>query len=394
MKALKQIVAIMSIMAIFVLALPSCGGEDEDFCKVSVTTTQGGTATISKTEVMPGWEVTLTATPENGYRFVSWMVSGMEVSTENPYTIVITENTQFKAIFERENGAGDDQVGEILPDEGIAEEQIYTIEIKPEGAGEVLKTIYGNALNMVARPNEGYRFVNYTINGEVVSTEPVCTINITNYTEIVVNFEEESIVPPQPETMVAVDLGLSVKWAICNLGAETSYESGNYYAWGEIEPKENHDYWKNYLWSNGSETTITKYCTDSEYGIVDNKTTLELEDDAAHAALGGNWRMPTVEEFNELLRECVWYWVELNGVQGYKVISFKTEKSIFLPAVGIKSNNNISGIGTLSSYWTNTLSTRSYEAERLFISNGNEDELGVWPYYRWIGCPIRPVYAE
>ena len=127
---------------------------------------------------------------------------------------------------------------------------------------------------------------------------------------------------------------------------------------------------------------------------VSFKLHIELEDDAAQAALGGNWRMPTVEEFNELLRECVWYWVELNGVQGYKVISFKTEKSIFLPAVGIKSQNNISGIGTLSSYWTNTLSTRSYEAERLFISNGNEDELGVWPYYRWMGCPIRPVYAE
>lgn len=63
MKVLKSIVAIMSIMAIFVLALPSCGGEDDDFCKVSVTTTQGGIATASETEVMPGWEVTLTATP-------------------------------------------------------------------------------------------------------------------------------------------------------------------------------------------------------------------------------------------------------------------------------------------------------------------------------------------
>ena len=387
---LKSIFAVMSMLAITVLVLPSCGGEDEEFCKVSVTTTEGGTAFASETEVMPGWEVTLTATPENGYRFVSWIVSGIEVSTENPYTTVITESTQFKAKFENENGVGGDD-DEIVVGEDIKEGIDFTIQIKPEGAGQVSKTIYRNELNMVTIPNDGYRFVNYTINGEVVSSESIYSINITDFTEIVVNFEEENIVPDAPVSIEYVDLGLSVKWATCNLGATKPEESGNYYSWGEtsiIDCISSHDY----KWSEEAEASFTKYCTDSEYGIVDNKTTLDLEDDAAYVALGGNWRMPTKAEFNELLNNCKWTWTVVEGVFGYRVSSYRNGNSIFIPVVGVKTGYGTSGEGYISSYWSSTLASKSDQAMRLMVLN--DPQLGVVQYARWIGCPIRPVYAE
>ena len=89
-----------------------------------------------------------------------------------------------------------------------------------------------------------------------------------------------------------VDLGLSIKWATCNVGASSPEEYGDYFAWGETEPKSIYD-WSTYKYCNGSETTLTKYNYSNIYGTVDNKTTLEMSDDAARANWGGGWRMPT-----------------------------------------------------------------------------------------------------
>ena len=116
---IKSIFAVMSMLAITVLVLPSCGGEDDEMCKVSVVSGEGGTATASETEVMPGWEVTLTAQPETDYRFVNWTVNGVVVSTENPYTTTVAENTQFKANFKNIYSGGDNNGGDedvVTPD--------------------------------------------------------------------------------------------------------------------------------------------------------------------------------------------------------------------------------------------------------------------------------------
>ena len=80
-----------------------------------------------------------------------------------------------------------------------------------------------------------------------------------------------------------VDLGLSVKWATCNVGATKPEEYGDYFAWGEVEPKEKYD-WSTYKYYAGTESGLTKYCTNSNFGIVDNKTILDSADDAATAA--------------------------------------------------------------------------------------------------------------
>ena len=148
---------------------------------------------------------------------------------------------------------------------------------------------------------------------------------------------------PEPEY---VDLGLSVKWATFNVGATSPEDYGDYFAWGDTEPKENYN-WATYKWCEGTDKTMTKYCSDSNYGnngFTDNKMELDLSDDAAHANWGGNWRMPTDAELTELREQCTWTWTTQDGVNGYKVTSKTsgyTDKSIFLPAAGYRFENSL-----------------------------------------------------
>ena len=94
-----------------------------------------------------------------------------------------------------------------------------------------------------------------------------------------------------------VDLGLpsGTLWATCNVGASSPEEYGDYFAWGETEPKNDYN-WSTYKYCKGSSTTMTKYCTSSSYGTVDNKTELEPSDDAATVNWGSNWQMPSLEQ--------------------------------------------------------------------------------------------------
>ena len=104
-----------------------------------------------------------------------------------------------------------------------------------------------------------------------------------------------------------VDLGLpsGLKWAKCNVGAETETDYGDYFQWGSTRPNTADECTReSYKFYNSAKYSLTKYCVYSLYGlfgIVDNKTTLDLEDDAARANMGGDWRMPTEAEFQELL---------------------------------------------------------------------------------------------
>ena len=150
-----------------------------------------------------------------------------------------------------------------------------------------------------------------------------------------------------------VDLGLSVKWATCNVGANTPEEYGDYYAWGETSEKSSYTK-KTYKWWDGSYRTQTKYCIDSGFGTVDNKTVLEPEDDVAHVKWGGSWRMPTISEKEELIDNCTWSRITQNGVNGYKITSQKNGNSIFLPAAG-GANYEVVGRGNSGGYWLSSL---------------------------------------
>ena len=184
-----------------------------------------------------------------------------------------------------------------------------------------------------------------------------------------------------------VDLGLSVKWATCNVGATKPEEYGDYFAWGETEPKDYYD-WSTYKWCNGSYDTQTKYNTNSSYGTVDNNTTLDLSDDAARANWGGSWRMPTHEEQEELRTQCTWTWTTQNGVNGYTVTG-PNGNSIFLPAAGYRYDSSLDYAGSYGRYWSSSLSTDyPYYAYELYF---NSDYVGWSNNDRCIGFTVRPV---
>ncbi|MGM9746521.1 MAG: hypothetical protein ACI30H_06160 [Paludibacteraceae bacterium] len=185
-----------------------------------------------------------------------------------------------------------------------------------------------------------------------------------------------------------VDLGLSVKWATCNVGATKPEEYGNYYAWGETTPKDYY-YWSTYKWCNGSYDTQTKYCTNSSYGTVDNKTVLDLEDDAAAVNWRGAWRMPTDAEWMELRENCEWTWTTRNGVNGREVTSKINGNSIFLPAAGYRSNDDLGDAGNYGSYWSSSLYTGyPYDARYVYFYS---DNVYRYYYYRYYGRSVRPV---
>ena len=128
--------------------------------------------------------------------------------------------------------------------------------------------------------------------------------------------------------MEYVDLGLSVKWATCNLGAFKPTEYGGYYQWAGTEDVSDTSIyldWSNCPYHTGSSSSSgwTKYNMDPSYGTVDDKTVLESMDDAAFVVLGGKWRMPTDAEWSELRNtdNCSWTWTSIDGVNGYKVQS-------------------------------------------------------------------------
>ena len=185
-----------------------------------------------------------------------------------------------------------------------------------------------------------------------------------------------------------VDLGLSVKWATCNVGANNPEEHGGYFAWGETTTK-TYYYWDTYKHSISSWSDITKYCTNSSYGTVDNKTTLELSDDAARANWGGRWRMPTCAEITELHEQCTWSWTTQNGVSGYKVTSRINGQYIFLPATGCSTFESIVEVGRQGHYWASSLDEGYMpNAWRVFFNNSS---VGVDTDSRDAGRAVRPV---
>ena len=204
------------------------------------------------------------------------------------------------------------------------------------------------------------------------------------------NGGEETPEPADPYNGHAyVDLGLpsGLKWATCNVGANNPEEYGNYYAWGETTPKTEYN-WSTYKWCNGSDDTMTKYCTDSDYGTVDNKTVLDPKDDAASVNMGGSWRMPTKAEQDELRTECTWTWTTLNDVNGYNVEG-PNGNSIFLPAAGYRYSSVLDNAGSSGDYWSSSLSTgSSYYAYDLYFHSGDV----YWSYYyRYCGQSVRGV---
>ena len=192
-----------------------------------------------------------------------------------------------------------------------------------------------------------------------------------------------------PDTHEAVDLGLpsGVKWATCNVGASSPEEYGDYFAWGETEAKTDYS-WSTYRWCNGSETTLTKYNTMSDYGTVDNKTVLDLSDDAARANWGGSWRMPTDAEWTELRTQCVWTWTTLGGKNGYNVRG-PNGNTIVLPAAGYHLRTTRYNAFNDGYYWSSSLGTGyPFNALSVYFTSSTVYRYSINRFY---GRSVRPV---
>ena len=199
---------------------------------------------------------------------------------------------------------------------------------------------------------------------------------------------EKEIISGYENDHAYVDLGLSVKWATCKVGATTREEYGDYFAWGEVEPKEYYD-WSTYKYCDGTDKGLTKYCDNNSYGkdgFTDTKTVLDPEDDAATANWGGAWRMPTYDEFSELKNNCTWTWTTQNGVNGYKVTG-PNGNSIFLPAAGCMLGGALNS--ALGNYWSSSLYSGSPDsAYSVIFFSGAVDWYGD---SRYSGQSVRPV---
>ena len=194
------------------------------------------------------------------------------------------------------------------------------------------------------------------------------------------------------ETHEWVDLGLpsGTLWATCNVGASSPEEYGDYFAWGDTEPKSEYS-WNTYKYCEGTKYSITKYCAGSHYGVVDNRITLEAIDDAAIVNKGDEWQMPSREQYEELYNDdyTTTTWVNQNGVTGLSIISKTNGKSIFLPAAGYYNGSSLVYQTNVGGYWSRSLQIDlSYCAYSLFFSTNNVYTFGE---NRYVGKTIRPV---
>lgn len=201
-----------------------------------------------------------------------------------------------------------------------------------------------------------------------------------------------------------VDLGLSVKWAECNLDASSPENSGGYYAWAALDTwyygnPNRPSSWKRdgYCWystpfNNWGSIYNSSYWYSNRYKCVDVNDVLLPENDAANFMLGGNWRMPTKEEFQELLDNCYVSATILNGVNGWKLKSKKNNKSIFLPAAGEYNGTTRSNYGTIGNYWSSTLNDYRQSESYTFILTPSLTDVNS--YARDDGNSIRPVLDD
>ena len=187
-----------------------------------------------------------------------------------------------------------------------------------------------------------------------------------------------------------VDLGLpsGLLWADRNVGADSPYECGNYFAWGEVETK---DYfsWATYKWYNAENNGMNKYCTIADYGNVDDKTVLEPADDAATINMGKKWRMPTEEEQRELFEQCVCTWTTEYAIPGYKVTG-PNGNSIFLPATGFCKEDRIRFVGVNSYYWSATL-YKDYQYYSTYVFFNSDKKGNIACNNRYNGLAVRAV---
>ena len=269
-----------------------------------------------------GTNIEINASPYAGFEFEKWN----DGSTVNPRTITVTKDQSFTAHFMMSETANNyDANGD-----GVVNS--YDLDA-------IIDAYLGDAPATAATD----------IDGDGVLTIADASILIVQLNDTHTdNYNGHEY----------VDLGLpsGTLWATCNVGASTPEEYGSYFAWAETEEKDVYD-WSTYKWCNGSRDTMTKYCTDSNYGdngFTDGLTELLPEDDAASANWGAPWHMPTLDQIEELLDNCTRTWTQQNGVNG-TLVTGPNGNTIFLPAAGYRWSGTLRHEGSYGYYWSSLL---------------------------------------
>jgi uncharacterized protein (TIGR02145 family) len=326
------------------------------------------------------YESTLSNAGSNGYYWSSMLNSTNQNLARSFHFASSGSTTQY--IVSRCPGLS---VRAVLAEQTPTESYMVTATATPKTYGKVTNTQQGTTCTLTATPNEGYVFVNWTENGAVVSTDATYSFTVESNRNLVANFA----------THEYVDLGLpsGLLWATCNVGAATPEGYGDYFAWGETQPKTNYD-WSNYQHCNDDYNQLTKYCSRSGFGyngFTDDLTTLLPEDDAATANWGNGWRMPTQEEWGELLDNTTSVWTTRNGVNG-RLFTASNGNSLFLPAAGCRFNSSLFLAGSYGYFWSSSLDT-GYPGDAWYLSFDS----GI--YYmddtsRYYGRSVRPVRSN
>jgi hypothetical protein len=297
----------------------------------------------------------------------------------------LLENTNYYVRAYATNSVGT-SYGEEMSFQTEEAVPIYTIEVlaDPGDYGEVIgggSYERGQQCTVTALVYEGYSFVNWTENGEVVSLEDSYTFTVTGDRSLIANFDH-----------AYVDLGLptGTLWATCNVGATVPEGYGDYFAWGETEPKTAYD-WSTYIHCKGACDQYIKYCNDPEYGyngFTDDLTTLLPEDDAATAQWGSGWCMPTKEQWVELYQNTTQTWTTQNGVNG-GLFTARNGNSIFIPAAGYCGDGVFNNVDLCNFYWSSSLDT-SYPGYAWYF-RGFSENYNVFRGYRYYGHSVRGV---
>ena len=198
--------------------------------------------------------------------------------------------------------------------------------------------------------------------------------------------------PVTPDNHEYVDLGLpsGTLWATCNVGADSPEDMGDYFAWGETAPKEVYDM-ANYKWYDSAGDKLTKYCTDDKYGTVDYRTELLPEDDAAYVNWGPSWRMPTLDQQQELIDRCTWQWVEKNGVYG-RLVTGPNGNTLFFPAADYRGDSTLNNVRSSGAYWSRTLD--SGYPSGLYFLNFDWESVYLFSHICSHGFTVRPVLVS
>ena len=231
-------------------------------------------------------------------------------------------------------------------------------------------------------------------NGSVTATHNAADIDSVTFS-IVEQEAGEGEVIINGHKFIDLQLPSGLLWAEVNIGAKTCADDGIYFSWAETDPNTKTSYgWANYKY--GSPQTALE-----RYNATDGKTQLETEDDAAYVNWGEECRMPTIKEFEELRNEanCTWEWTSMtnskgNEINGCKFTSVRNGKSVFFPATGDFTGEDLYGYNEYGCYWSSTFYTANIKYAWYLYFDKKEDGPNSSYYYRFDGYPIRAVAKQ